>query len=127
MDLRGVLVLGMPCAVSMPTSKPGRPRNRVKTMRDACPAWRIFPYGDGCGGINSPRSFPCGGRGRWARSRSRSRGRSGAGALALVGGHFAAAEDFDLDPAVGLQALDELAVAAALGPHLAACVAGDRL
>src|SRR6185503_206593 len=27
MDLRGVLVLGMPCAASMPTSKPGRPRN----------------------------------------------------------------------------------------------------
>src|SRR5882672_1331562 len=26
MDLRGVLVLGMPCAASMPTSKPGRPR-----------------------------------------------------------------------------------------------------
>src|SRR2546421_11646482 len=28
MDLRGVLVLGMPCAASLPTSKPGRPRNQ---------------------------------------------------------------------------------------------------
>ena len=26
MDLRGDLLLGMPCAASMPTSKPGRPR-----------------------------------------------------------------------------------------------------
>src|SRR3954467_13035622 len=29
MDLRGDLVLGMPCAASMPTSKPGRPRDRL--------------------------------------------------------------------------------------------------
>src|SRR5436190_2762888 len=32
MDLRGDLVLGMPCAASMPTSKPGRPRDRLSNM-----------------------------------------------------------------------------------------------
>src|SRR5213082_2961350 len=29
MVLRGALDLGMPCAASMPTSKPGRPRSRM--------------------------------------------------------------------------------------------------
>src|SRR5687768_18224047 len=45
LDLRGDLVLGMPCAASLPTSKPGRPRNRVSKTKKLGESTAIVPYG----------------------------------------------------------------------------------